>query len=585
MTGRTMRFFLPIVVLLIGVATAQAAVDVGAELDRDRAAVGDQLVLTVRVTGEARDVRPPAAPDMAAFQVFGGGQSQRFSFVNGQVSAEHSFTFYLQPQAEGRFEVPPIRVQVDGQQFVTTAIPIEVSASTGGGASAAEPQDAAPSGEVGEDAFVTMTVDRDSVVVGEQIVLTFSLYRSSRLSAFASPEYTRPRTEGFWREDLPPELHSTRVLRSRRYEVHEIRYALFPTRAGQLEIGEAMVRMPEDLFGNFFRSRGRGSSKGPRVLRAEAIPITVSPLPAGAPADFNGTVASDLRLSATVDRRELTAGEALTLSIRLEGDGYLPGISLPELDGLDDFRVHDAGGGAESHPRNGRLHGVRTVDKLVIPRVGGDLVLPGVRYTYFDTDRREYVTLNTAPITLRVADSEGGASSLFTGGHKSEIELLSQDIQHIAPMPEGARPWPGPLPTRPMFWAALVLPALAWGTSRHLSRRRLALLSNPRRLRARAALRNAQQILDGEGEPGERAERALRGYVADRADRSASGLTHEQIQATLVALGVAEEQVREFVALLERCEASRYAVASSGEGDLESTKDLLRRIEEVSRES
>ena len=53
MTGRR---WLPIFLGLLVFATpARAAVEVGASLDRERVPVGEQVVLTVTVTGEARD--------------------------------------------------------------------------------------------------------------------------------------------------------------------------------------------------------------------------------------------------------------------------------------------------------------------------------------------------------------------------------------------------------------------------------------------------------------------------------------------------------------------------------------------------
>jgi hypothetical protein len=582
MTGRR---WLPIFLgLLVFAVPARAAVEVGASLDRERVPVGEQVVLTVTVTGEARQVNPPDLPDLPDFRVFGGGQSQRFSFVNGRASAQHSFTYYLQPQREGEFTIDPIEIRADGQVVRTPELRLEVVAAGTPPSSGSAPR-SAPSDDSDRDAFVTMSVDRDSVVVGEQVVLTFGFYRATRMSAFESPEYTPPRTEGFWREDLPPERHTTRVIRSRRYQVTEIQYALFPTRAGDLTIGEAIVRLPEDTFGSFFR-RDRRQRQGPRILRADPITVHVDPLPEPAPDDFTGTVARDLTLDATVDRRALDEGEAVTLSLRLAGSGNLPGAAVPSLDDLEEFRVHDAGGGADSRPQGGRLQGTRLVESLLVPRTAGRVVIPSIEYTYFDTAQRGYVTLATEPIALEVRAVEGGSGGVFVGGRKSEIELLARDILHIAPIGSTLSPWAGPLPHRAVFYAALGVPALAWALSAHFARRRRELLSDPRRVRARRALERARQALRTPEADEHAVVRAVHGWAADRFDRAASGLTHDAVVDLATRHGADETAVAELRSLLDRCDAARYAPSGGGTADLvERAHELLGRLEEQTHDA
>ena len=572
-----------VLVLLACVALgspATAAVELRANLDRDKAAVGEQVVLQVQVSGEARDVTNPQLPALSDFRVFGGGQSQRFSFVNGRASAEHTFTFYLQPQREGNFTIDPIEVQVDGRTLKTVPLQLEVVGSTAQSSPTRADDATATAGDV--DSFVTMTVDRDTVVVGEQVVLTFGFYRSTRISAFDSPEYTPPRTEGFWREDLPPERHTTKVIRSRRYQVTEIQYALFPTRTGDLTIGEAVVRLPDDAFGSFFR-RDRTRPQGPRVLRAEPITIHVDPLPDPVPGEFTGTVASGLRLDASVDRRVIDEGEAVTLTVRLEGTGNIPGAAAPALEGFEAFRVHDAGGGADKRPQGGKLQGVRVVESLIVPREAGSVEVPGIEYVYFDTALRDYVTLRTEPIGLEVRPVEGAASGVYVGGRKSEIELLARDILHIAPIND-ATPWAGPLPHRAVFYAAFGAPALAWGVSTVLSRRHRRRLADPRRMRAERAHARARQVLRGEGAVEDRVVRAVHGWTADRFDRAAAGLRHDDVIGLAQRQGADAETVDRLRRLLDRCDAARFAPLGAGSSDLVDEADaLIDRLEEVCR--
>ena len=219
MTGKPIALpgLLALVLTLIAPA-ARAEVQVSALLDASEVPVGQTVRLTVSVSGADREITPPLMPPLPGVDAYGAGQSQRFSFVNGQSRAEYSWSWSLVPRREGEVEIPAITVSVDGKDYRTLPRRLVVTRAQAPPESTTTPDQRGSDTDV-PDAFVTMRVDRDSVVVGEQVVLTFGFYRASRTSMFESPEYTAPRSEGFWREDLPPERHRREVIRSRRYEV------------------------------------------------------------------------------------------------------------------------------------------------------------------------------------------------------------------------------------------------------------------------------------------------------------------------------------------------------------------------------
>jgi len=571
MTGRAALVLVAVLVSSLFSASA-GAINVGAQIDRGSARVGDRLILTVNVEGDSRDIGRPDLPDMPAFRVQAGGSSQQVTWVNGQMSASQTFTYYLIPRREGDLVIPAIRVVVDGQPYTTVEIPVKIAASTAR-APAREP---APSGSSarGDEHFVTMSVSSDSVVVGEQIILTFGFYRDAFSSFFETPEYTPPTTEGFWREDLPPERHTTKVIRSRRYDVTEIRYALFPTHAGELTVGEAVVRLPADVFGSFLRRRRQRQDE---FLRADAIPIYVREMPRGAPASFSGTVAADLTIRADADRNELNAGEALSLSIELEGDGYLASASRPKLGEIDGFRIHDSGSSVDSRPLGEVLHGKLRIDKLLIAEREGEFEIPSIEYAYYDTGAKRYRVVRTDPIAVDVLPGSGTTSSVFTGGARSEIELLAQDIRHIRPLALTLPTYAGPLVARPLFWGLMATPGALWALSTLLIRRRQALLRDPRRLRRRRALETALSRVDnGDVHAG------VYEYVAAQVDGQAAGLTRPRIESWVSEALAGAPEAGELLELLDRSDHLRFAGSA---GDAQSLADqartLLARIDRV----
>ena len=623
---RALNVSLPVVAMwfLFLVATpAVATVSCSARLDRHTAVVGEQVVLTLDVEGDVRTIEDPHLPDFGPFEVYGGGESQRFSFVNGQVHTSHSYTWYLRPLQAGEFELPPIEVLAGGKTYRTRKIPLSVSAakkrstsgtatpgnpapgnsspgtttppgSTPGSSGRASSRPASPAsasgsvsslagggaisrgGAPGDDFFVTMSVDRDTVVVGEQVILTFSFYRGIRGSIFNRPQYSPPATEGFWREDLPPERHDTVTLQGESYEVTSILYALFPTRTGSLEVGEAVVRIPEDTFGSFFRQRRR---RGNIVLRAPALPLAVRSLPSGAPSDFSGTVAAGLKLKIETDRQNLQVGDALTVALDLSGRGYLASAGKPHLPKLDAFREHDSGSSLDSKPMGGQLLGKLRVESLLIPQKAGDYQIPAVHYSYFDTDQRRYLTLSTRPVTIRVAPSDQPDLASFSTGGKSEIEILGQDILHIQPITAQMRPYRGPMFLRTTTWILAAMPVLIWLASSVFLRRRQRLLADPRRLQAQKALRNARRRLQEMGDPPQRASEALMVWMADKSGRPAAGLTRSEFARWLAGRGISENLRAHVEDFLDRADRARFAASGGGEELVEEASRLLELLE------
>ena len=254
-------------------------------------------------------------------------------------------------------------------------------------------------------------------------------------------------------------------------------------------------------------------------------------------------------------------------------------MPAPELGA--EFAVHESATSSESTPDSGKLRGSRSIEYLVIPQQPGDLLIPALEYSYYDVDRQEYARVRTESILLRVAPSEGSTESVFTGGRKSEIELLARDILYIETVGDSAASWTGPLPRRGVFWALVAGPPMAWALSTGLSRRRRKLLADPRLRRSRAARAKARRVLGSAGNVDERVPCAVEGYLADRFDRAASGLVRDEVESILLEHSVSPDLVAATRDLLDRCDAARYAPSTATDESLvEEARRLIDQLEE-----
>ena len=85
----------------------------------------------------------------------------------------------------GKIKIPSLDVRIGGQTYKTNQITLQVVGSN--------------KKQSDRDVFITSEIDKEEVYLGEQITLTFKLYKKVEISVepFEIPEFS-----GFWTEEL-----------------------------------------------------------------------------------------------------------------------------------------------------------------------------------------------------------------------------------------------------------------------------------------------------------------------------------------------------------------------------------------------
>jgi hypothetical protein len=562
-------------------------VSFSAVVDRTDVGLDDQITLTISVSGQVKSIPQPELPSLDGFTVHSAGRSQNFTYSGGKIASSVTFNYILVPRKAGEFTIGSAQIVLDGKAYKTDPINVTVSAGE-------EPQSAPTPSEKksvqkkameGKDLFIETTVDKKKAYVNQQITLTFRFYQGVRL--FNNPEYVPPSLTGFWTEDLPPRKQYYKAVNGRQYFVQELKTALFPTAAGKHTIGEAELRctvedldqfFKKDPFRMFDRDLMSLFRQGkPQVLKSKPIQIEVLPLPEmGKPEGFAGTVGS-FSMKVGVDKKEVVVGEPITLKMKISGAGNVKSVGKPEVPELKDFRIYDSGSSENISKKNYLVQGVKSYEMVLIPKKTGNYNVPSLEFSFFEPKNKTYKVLKSNPILVTALPGAEVSPTQMAELSKQEIGYAVKDIRYIKLSASQLKNQGGYLYKNPLFLFFQLIPLLVfvvvWRYQKHQNKmnsdvayariRRAGKLAR-KRLKVAGKLISAEKSREFYSE----VAKAMIGYVGDKLNLPAYGLTKDRIELELSCCGVEKEKIDNLLKLLDSCDYARFAPGSSEVGEM-----------------
>ncbi|HLG94558.1 MAG TPA: BatD family protein, partial [candidate division Zixibacteria bacterium] len=531
--------------ILVGLTTPafSQGLNFSAFVDKDRLEIGDQLTLTLVVTGNVQKIPDPKIRNVGDFAQYASGRSQNITFVNGAVTATTQFNYVLVPKKVGTFKIGPAELEIDGKHLQTMLQTITVLPS----GSIPKPQAPTPTeAEVREglkDIFVTAAVDKSKVYVSEQVTYTVKFYQAVRL--FDNPEYYPPTVTGFWKEDLPPQTSRYETVGGRRYLVSEVKMALFPTASGKQTISEATVKCKvEDLDALFDRDPfnvdlnqffNRGMRE--KVLRSNPITVEALSLPDGnQPDDFTGAV-GQLQMKAEWNKTATQVNEPVTAKITVWGTGNIKSIAEPKVTTPQNFRVFLSGSSERTTREGVKIGGGKTFELSFVPREPGTFSLPPITFSYFDPAKKRYLTLKGAPLNLTVTGTRELAGG-YSGITQKELDVRQTDLRYLKKeLGEEHGTFVGSVG----FWALQTLPVFLLGATMLMRRVRDREESDVSYFRSRRASKMVKkgfkEIRAASNLPAVeyfgRLHKMLVEYLGDRFNVASWGMTRGEIEVLL----------------------------------------------------
>lgn len=574
-------------ILIMAFAGAVAAQDsdvITAQVDRNVLTTDDLLTLTVTVDQATAVMTEPQPPAFTGFNVLSTNSSTQISLVNGDMTVQMVYTYYLQPAQPGELAIEPFSIDLGGQVYQTSPITVQVTQGTGqsqpsipvapgmrgipavpgmpnlqnllqGMIPGTQPQPSnPPSGTIpaptslnGQDFYAEATVDKTNPYQGEQVIYTFRFYQGASLAG--EPDYQEPGFTGFWHEQQSEQNTYTTEAAGRTYYVTELQTVLFPTVTGDVTIDPARLDIP----GGFFDAG--------QTLVTQPINLTVRPLPPNPPADFQGAV-GQYTLQSIVDTATSQVNGAVTLQVTQSGAGNLNTLGDLTWQVGPEWRPFDPKVNSSTTFENGVLKTTRIYEQVLVPTQPGDLTIPAISFSYFDPAAGSYQTAATQPITVQVAADPNAVPATVGDGASTQAVSALGDLRPLKAAPTSWRTTALSLVERPAYWLLWVAPLALFGgaTALTAARRRRDAGAPMRRQQAASkhALDEIAAARTGAEPAHEAGARILNDYLSTKLGRPTAGMTDAALDQFLREQGISPETAAQVAACRRTLDISRY---------------------------
>lgn len=356
---------------------------------------------------------------------------------------------------------------------------------------------------------------------------------------------------------------------------------LYPQRSGKITIGkgtfDAVVQIPtqqkvRSIFDDFFDAYQNVNKE----LISPAVTIDVKPLPSGKPASFSGAVGS-FTMSASINSDRVKANEAITIKVKISGNGNLKLIKNPEVHFPNDFDVYDPKVENDIRTTAAGVSGTKTIEYMAIPRYAGDFEIPAISFSYFDPKAGTYKTLTSEAYRLHVekgAEGEGTGPVVSNFSNKESVKYLGQDIRYLRIKDVHFVSKEDIFFGSFMYFMCYLVPALLFIVFFFIYRKQVKENANIALVRTKKAnkiavkrLKNAGRLMkeNKKEEFYDEVLRALWGYLSDKLNIPQANLTKDNVETELISYGVDESLINEFMDILNTCEFARYAPSQASD--------------------
>ncbi|MEC9208883.1 MAG: BatD family protein [Bacteroidota bacterium] len=550
--------------------------------DKNPAIVGEQIVMQYNINTKGKNFK---SPNFNGLQVLSGpnpSTQSSYTFVNGksQSNSSTTYSFYLKARKEGTYNITPAKITVNGKTISSEPYTLNVVKGS--------EKDKAQQKALSNSLFITVNVSKRNIIVGEQIVVTYTLF--TRVDLQNTAISSLPALNGFWAKDLETSSRFKReIIDGIPYNVATIKKSVLTAqKSGKLSIDPIELqcsirihntRNNHDPFANFF---GGNYKVQEEVIRSKTITVTVTDLPSP-PANFKGAV-GNINIKSEVDNTTINANDAINYKLTITGTGNIELIEPLNIQFPEDFEVYDPKI-SDKIFEGGLQRSIKTFEYLLIPRYKGEYTIPGANLIIYNPVSKKYETKKSSQHKLIINASlnhEDAKSSTL----QQIIKTKQKDINYIftktnlTPIGENTI-------SKNLFYLLFFLPIgllillRIYDTIIGKTNTNSTGWKNKKANKiALKRLKTAQKCINNSDFDAffEEIEKSLWGYFADKFKVNSADLSKETITNYFSSSKINKQIEEQFITLLNECEFARYSPASNKNTQMDTILEKAKTI-------
>jgi len=565
------------------------AVEVSAILEPNPVPLGENARYIITVEGGS----PAQAPQIAGnadVEVAFIGSGNNTSIINGDISVTRSYTYIVQAKKLGKYRLPPVTIEVDGEEYQTDELILEVVKNT-----------EAESLQTDSIAAVEIGLPERPLYVGESYATQLTLKLNTNLQ-FSNLSFPKILGESFILSEIPqeqPPRQSRTVVNGKYFNTFTWDVAVTPVKAGTtpLQVSqETVVAIPEkrsssrrdpfDIFNDdFFPPR---YTKRQLNLISDNRNVEVLPLPEHQkPESFSGAI-GDFSVSCSIANNQLKAGDPITLSLTVSGTGNFARLTAPAFTDEDNFKTYPPRVSDESLDQT-QIEGSKTFEYILIPRSADIVEVPPIAFSWFNPQAGEYSELNTEAIPVFIESPERVQTSATPQLPKLNLQNQANDTT-LLPLKltlGDTVSWIQGGSTQRLITASLVTPIAILGLIYFLLRNRRQAHNNLERQRRReldeALARRRKDFQQAQREGNTQAfyeagSRMLQITLARPLGCKPDAITRTDIEALWTPSLGSSELLAQACAFLDKTDALRYSGGAAANIDFNREQNELETL-------
>ena len=503
--------------------------------------------------GDGSNFKPPSFNN---FEVVGGpNRSSSMTIVNGNVSKTLTYGYTLRPKSIGNFQIGSASIRTKSGLLKTKPVTVQVIKGSN------NPQ------KREENFFIETSINDTLAYVGQQLILEYKLFTTEEVRSvnfMNDPEF-----DGFFVRPLNGNSQPTRreIINGVEYATKVIKkIALFPQQTGTYEINPVTIQL--GIADKNRRSRGFFFSSQlieKRTLAPGKTIVVANTPQQGKDGSFSGAIGR-YSMSAKTSKRSLTTDEAIVVNMTVQGNGDSKTVSAPMWTLSDSLEIYDPNIlEDETMQNNNQYIHKKSFEYLIVPKFPGRYKI-NPKFTYFDTDKKEYVTIRKSLPTFNVLKGSQLNTSLASED-KLDIKPFSQDYS----LSESRNKIHG----TPIYWGFILLLCTSIAGvflyNNHLNKtgqRDPALIRRNKALSiAQKRLEDAKSFMDNGNTSKfyEELSVAVKKFITDKYNISALHINKSEIVNQLKETGISQNNLDIFGHILGESEKAIYAPSLAAE--------------------